>query len=407
MPRKLRFAARQVIRRVRYAKQDLKYKKPMRQLMDQIAAKPPSRETVLKGAVARVMAAFDRDAGGFRFSHGSTIADLYSTVYGVSVLGLVGRLDELGEEALSRIGTFIIECQDADGLFRDPNLVSPIAETGHGWGWRHLLPHGLIALDYLGLRPKNEFRFLDSVCSGGNHVPWIRSVFAGDVLSGSNEFMNTVVALQYARDFMSADQYGPIIDDLLEHAVRTVLPRVVEVTRTSSRASVSNTIKTIYHVLPSVLYERELNRSLANSISRLALSTEHPVSGFGTTCVSDACEDMDTMYLLAAFACPTFNQQHIPVLRRALSTMMVNRTADGGFVFKRFVPFHYGQCELLRSDANQSDLFATWFRLLSFAFADRVVNENIDTWSFSSVPGYQHFPSTPKWCGERERSDSK
>lgn len=388
----MRYILRQLKRRARFVREDIQYRNRVAELKNAAALNEQSREVIINGAVRFALSVFDSDAGGFKFTRDSTTRDLYSTAYGVSILGLTGHLHDLDRTDIDRIGNFIVENQSDDGLFRDPSLKSPNAETGHGWGWRHLLPHIIIALDYLGLCPRKEFRYLFDFFSKNSHIPWVTQLFSEDKLIASNNFMNTVVGFQYARDFMDANKYEQTVCDLLEYIVSNEIPRCISITNKNLRMSVSECVKTIYHLLPSIIYERDLSPSLSDSIVDLAMATEHKVAGFGTTCTSDACEDMDSVYILATMPGVREDMRRIEVLKKALLSLMINRNSDGGFVFKRFVPFVYGQCNALSSNADQSNLFGTWFRLLTYSFADRALSGQDSPWTFSSVPGYQYFP---------------
>lgn len=391
-----RSALRNIRRRLRYTVEDIRYRSRVASLWTAVEASPHRRENVTDRAVEFAVSLFSEDRPGFRFTATNTGTDLYSTTYGVLILGIAGRLYELSSEARERIGDYIVESQNDDGLFRDWSLSSPIAETGHGWGWQHLLPHVLVALNYLGRQPSKEFKYLTDQFQDQSPLSWADRVFSGDGLSASNIFMNTVVPMQYARDFMSADSFGPVVRDLLDHVVEERIPQLLASTNFRSRVSTSNTVKTIYHLLPSILYDRPLATSVCNDLVELALATRHPVAGFGSTCASDACEDMDSVYVLASVSGSHHDEQRMRVLKDALSMLIVNQNSDGGFVFKRFVPFTYGRCDTLTSSADQSNLFGTWFRLLAYAFADSAVSRQTDYWRFSPVPGYQYLSNGPR-----------
>ena len=107
--------------------------------------------------------------------------------------------------------------------------------------------------------------------------------------------------------------------------------------------------------------------------------------------MSDACEDIDSIYILAILKQSSQMKAIERSLCRARDYIPINQNRDGGFVFRRFTKFCYGGLGQLSSDRNQSNMFSTWFRLLAYAFADQAVDKSFD-WNFSRVPGYQWNP---------------
>ena len=67
---------------------------------------------------------------------------------------------------------------------------------------------------------------------------------------------------------------------------------------------------------------------------------------------------------------------------------MFNYNSDGGFSFSRSKHgFIYGDCENLRSKANESNLFGTWFRLV--ALMEILDYMNICKMDSLSISGYE------------------
>ena len=325
---------------------------------------------------------------GFCFTACSKIPDLYSTAYAISLLGLCRRLDWLDARQRRNLVEYFAAHQAADGLYRAENLNTPQAEVGQGWGYMHLLPHILIALDYLNATPTMPFGYVNRIFQSTDPEDWLDAIFSEDYLEASNFFMNIQVALQYERDTEKDDKMAALSGRLNQHVLKEILPRYIGNPDQMGVFERSKKAKTIYHLLPSLCYDDLLPQKLAEGVTRLTLATQNRVGSYGVCTMSDACEDIDSVYNLAVL----LQQAPSPGIERSLEKarlyMPVNQNSDGGFVFRRFTSFCYGGAQVLSSARNQSNMFATWFRVLAYAFADRATKHQIN-WNFSRVPGYQ------------------
>jgi hypothetical protein len=57
-------------------------------------------------------------------------------------------------------------------------------------------------------------------------------------------------------------------------------------------------------------------------------------------------------------------------------------------MFRRNERFQYGDSKILVSSKNQSNMFATWFRMLDICYANDFLKTGYNI-KFSKVPGYQ------------------
>ena len=372
----------------RFAKEVL-YGPPIYALSLRKQLSPVSAFEIVNRACRYVMERYVRN--GFCFVAGSTVPDLYSTAYAISLLGLCRRLDLLDAQQRTGLVEYFASHQAADGLYRAENLNTPQAETGQGWGYMHLLPHILIALDYLDAKPKMPFGYVDHLFLTVSPEDWLEEIFSDDCLNASNFFMNIQVALQYERDTKQDDKAAALSARLNQHVLKEILPRYIGNPDQMSVFERSKSTKTIYHLLPSLSFDDLLTQKLAEGVNRLTLATQNLVGSYGVCTMSDACEDMDSVYNLAVLQKQDSSPKLKSSLEKAILYMPVNQNGDGGFVFRRFTPFCYGGAQVLSSARNQSNMFATWFRLLAYAFAERATEHQIN-WNFSRVPGYQWHP---------------
>ncbi|HWU61106.1 MAG TPA: hypothetical protein VN112_03705 [Ensifer sp.] len=362
-----------------------------------IKANPAGTHTAASISAAAfdfVMSCKSPAGDGFCFTSRSKTVDIYSTSYAIALLGLIGRLDSLSLSERKAIADRIHALQCDDGLYRDPNLVSPVAETGQGWGWMHLLPHVLIALDYLEDVPHKPLLYALRAFDQLSPEDWYSQKVEKDQLTASNEFMNVVTALQYSRDFAGASEAAPTISSLLDVAERLV-HQYAEGARNDNVFLRSKHVKSIYHLIPNMIYDRTVSPAMAANIRSAAEATQTKRGSFGTTVIADACEDIDSIYLISLLI--DSDRSATKTLNAATAYLPVNSNSDGGFVFRRFFPFCYGQCPALSSDKDESNLFATWFRVLAYAFADNAIQiaehgAPSKAWRFSRMPGYQFWP---------------
>lgn len=328
---------------------------------------------------------------GFCFTDGHTDPDLYSTAYAISLLGLCKRLDMLNEQQKRAVVNYFAAHQNSDGLYRARNLDTPQAETGQSWGYMHLLPHILIALDYLEAKPQRDFNYINRVFKDIREEDWLESIFAKDYLGASNFFMNILVVLLYARDVLADEKAGALAKRLNYYVLHNILPRYIRDPRTVDAFDRSKSVKTIYHLLPSLCYDNELPNSISQGVADLTLATQNSLGSYGVCILSDACEDIDSIYNLIILR----HKIQLPAvdnsLRHALRYMPINQNPDGGFVFRRYTTFCYGGARALSSAKDQSNMFGTWFRMLAYAFAEHAISKQAE-WSFSCVPGYQWHP---------------
>ncbi|MBE7557538.1 hypothetical protein HS125_00750 [bacterium] len=77
-----------------------------------------------------------------------------------------------------------------------------------------------------------------------------------------------------------------------------------------------------------------------------------------------------------------------------LETILAHQNPDGGFVYMRGKPYVYGHA-LMSSDADESALFPSWFRLLSVALINQLIphpKADPTPWTFNRAPYLHYFP---------------
>ena len=233
----------------------------------------------------------------------------------------------------------------------------------------------LIALQYLGAKPFSGFKKVLHLFEPQSMEEWLSSrSWQENYLAVSNEIMNIGIMLQYSRDWFANAHEGGLVQDLKNWLVNN--KRDSETTlwgyvTDRSSIDISKGVKTTYHLMPMFYFDKDENKLDQDAIIRFTLRTQNAKYCFGPGIVTNACEDIDSIYLLAILDTQdkTLSYAIQEAVRNYLHWVFMNMNQDGGFVFKRIRPFQFADQPRLSSAANQSNMFGTWFRTLSIAFA--------------------------------------
>lgn len=330
----------------------------------------------------------------YKFSKSRDKKDLYSSVYAVMTLGLIDEIKNLSNRDKKDWADYILSFQKDDGLFVDKYLDTPTASKIHHWGWFHLLSHLIIALDYLDVKPKYDFVFLYDMFESTSIEKWLESrMWEDDYLSVSNEIMNITTLLQYSRDKFNNEKANDYVKRILNWLEINKIDKKTNLWgfKTSrSKLDVSKSIKSAYHYLPLFIYDNKMKNLDIESIIKYTLKTQNKFGTYGPCSLTDACEDIDSLYLLTQLPIVNnFEGKRKKSVEIFFNKVFFNMNTDGGFVFQRLRPFQYADSKL-KSNANESNMFGTWFRTLSVAYACKYLKiEN--EFRFSNISGYQFY----------------
>lgn len=334
---------------------------------------------------------------------------LYSSVYAVLTHHLYNDLEQLTDGRNRKWIEFINSFQSEDGLYRDQRIQNDIAEVEDWWGWRHLSAHVVTALKALGSKTKHPFKFVEFLYGKGNTRKWLEKLnWTDDAANTSNAVMNYGVCLQYNRDFWNINIANDSLLEMFDYLneIQDEKTGLWGGPFKNSQNELSQMEQTAYHLWVLYFYDgRRINYIEKALDSCLALQNEFGGFGPGYTVskisnpFTSACEDIDCIDPLSRFYFMTdYRKKDIgDALRKAIPWILYNQNNDGGFVFRREEKFVYGH-ELMTSQKNESNMFATWFRILSLAYISKVLpNEDV----FKNIkfnlnvgcPGYQFWKS--------------
>ena len=332
----------------------------------------------------------------YKYSKSCSKPTLYASAYACMTISLLGEMGRLAASEKKNWRNYFDAFQsEEDGLFYDPIVEGIAYNDTDWWGSRHLALHMISAYSSLGFRPKYKFLFLNEYYGKSAIQKWLGNFDWGSSEIGlsdiDNKIMNIGCLLQYQRDAWSDTQASFALEELKRYLKSVVNPKTgmwgeFDEKDPNQR---SRMIQFAYHLFPLFFYDGDYNFD-AQNITKFALDTQNKYGGYGVKPNSSACEDIDSIDILIRFYkyCSVDNRLKIDdSLRKALKWVLLNQMKDGGFVFKLYEPFVFGNIET-SSARNMSAMLPTWFRTLSVAYMSRHLKIKQD-FKLSRCPGYE------------------
>jgi hypothetical protein len=332
--------------------------------------------------------------GQYRFAKSINQPVLYASIFAALVRHLTDDIKNIADPEKTQWIEYILSFQCSDGLFRDPRTTNDIAETEDWWGWRHLAVLTSMALSALGAKPRYRLSWLDELARPNAMVKWLdQQDWDERVDFTSNAVQNRIACMQFSRDSLGENSFSPVVKEALEY----LSAKCNSATGLWGRASVSSSmvltrqVQAAYHFWLLYLYDSvdipHRDRAIDN-----VLRTQSWLGGYSPVSrLSSACEDIDSIDPIVRFGLDVHRVKCLSSLRRASAWVLFNFNPDGGAVFRRDQELVYGHA-LMSSASNESNIFATWFRLLSLALIDNAKPVPNKSWSFLKAPGYQFGP---------------
>ena len=345
--------------------------------------------------------------GQYLYSKSASKPGLYASCYAALTRHLYNDLDNLSQYQKRDWIDYIQSFQCEDGLFRDNSIQNKIVETEVWWGYQHLLPHVLMALNALGTKAKKRLLLIEKYKDERYLKEYLENLdFNQGVANTSNELQNLGVALQYARDFHGDFCCQKPLDTLFEFLDKKQCPdNGLYGSQFDNGYWLSQGVQAGYHFWLLYFYDnRRIN--FKEKIIDSVLKTQNILGGYGYQLNSSACEDIDSIDPLFRFSLSNNKKYEIEnSFQRALPALIHNFNSDGGWVFRRHEAFKYGHPEMY-SKENESSMFATWFRTLGLAYCieglklyGTVAEKYKYAWTFLKCPFLQ-FKISNRKCGE-------
>ncbi|MGN0495225.1 MAG: hypothetical protein ACI4GW_03280 [Lachnospiraceae bacterium] len=313
----------------------------------------------------------------YRFSEDAPQESLYASVFACLVKGLFDAISEAEQQEWL---DYFNQCQrKEDGLFDDGIINDTLYYTDkRGYGARHLAGVIINAYDRLGGIPPYEFQYLNEYKEPDSMIHWLSNLDYRRIWGSSNEIMNVGTVMQFARDRM-----GMPFDDALEAMEDFLLKKIRKEYglwyegNIDSKTGMYEAIRGAYHIFPVLWYDN-IEIPYADRCLELLYRSQNAWGGFDNLIGSGACEDIDAIDPLLRLSIQEKKdtQELKEILERAERWILFNQNTDGGFVFDRKGRFDWGKQESLSSASQHSNIFATWFRILSLQLIDNYRNQN-------------------------------
>lgn len=336
--------------------------------------------------------------GRYRYAACQKSPILYASVFAALTRHLYGDLAGLTAQQRGEWIGYIKSFQCEDGWFRDPEVDCELADSVDWWGWRHLTFHTVMALACLGGVADKEFEILESFRNEAYIEKWFYDLH---ITQDPSPLMNAhlplyvVTLLQYARDYQGVEWADLAVRKIIDLLNLQQDPKTgCWCTANGQPDLINEGVKIAYHFWVFYFYDKFPVKHLESAINSI-LFTQNKFGGFDYSINSSACDDIDSIDPLCRMTKLTqYRETDITkALYQAVPWILANMNQDGGFVFKRGQPFLYGH-EKMYSAADESNMFATWFRTLSLAYIGKCLPESFPggfAWHFEKIPGLQFW----------------
>jgi hypothetical protein len=303
---------------------------------------------------------------GYLHSKSCTKVNLYSLISVVLIKSLFNKKDNFLRQELKKILSY----QDEDGLFRDEVLNCKEANIGDDWGWRHLTLHALMALDLYGIKSKYPVNFaynldVKKLAKKLNSYDWKKRL-----PWTSNAVQNLAVFLQYNKKYHKQNNASLLINEIIDFINKKQSKKTgLFFDYHNNFQDLSDDVQSAYHFF-LIHFSENKKINFINKIIDNVLRTQNIIGGYGFYLNSSACEDIDSIDILLRLSLITnYKKKEIKKsFRKFLNSSLVNFNEDGGWVFRRNESLKIIHSQMI-SRKGESNLFYTWFRLLSFSYA--------------------------------------
>ena len=345
---------------------------------------------------------FDDKNYGFKFFKNGNLTIL-STSFGVQLNSL---LDSLKNYPTDKICVNIRKQQDRKtGLFIDRNFnikqIMGFEEEYLFWQFTYFTT---IALDMLGEKPQYSFIFLNDLKSKKFFGEWLNKQDFKNFWYTSNKIMFLFYFLTYEQERLNID--NRVLIDYLFDFLDLKQDSNTGFWGAQNGASLENGIFGASHIyLYYDYYGREINYKdkIIDNIIKLQNSFGLFGSKFG-----GACEDYDAIEILSTLMKHSNYKYELikKAVSKAYNMIQKNQNKDGGFSYKidnrnifekakdimckRNYYYSYSGWNKMQSNYFKSDIWGSYFRVLTIAKIDEMLNKKND-YQFYSLPGWGYY----------------
>ena len=345
---------------------------------------------------------FDKANYGFKFfKHGNLT--LLSTSFGVQLNFLLGSLKNY---QIDKISENLRKQQDKKtGLFIDNNFnikqTIDFEEEYVLWQFTYFTT---IALDMLRKKTQYSFIFLNDLKSKKFLGEWLNKQDFRNFWYTSNKIMFLFYFLIYEQERLNIDN-RTLIDYLFEF-LDLKQDSDTGFWGTQYGASLENGMFGASHIyLYYDYYGREINykEKIVDNVMKL----QNKYGLFGSK-YGGACEDYDAIEILSILMKHSSYKYDLnkKAISKTYNMIRKNQNKDGGFsynidnrnIFEKLKDkvkqkeyfYKYSGWENMKSNYFKSDIWGTYFRVLTIAIIDEMLNKKND-YQFYSLPGWGYY----------------
>lgn len=315
--------------------------------------------------------------------------NLYASCYALMTLHYVNELPQ-DPTLRGAWANYILSFQDpTTGQFLGPELRRPLP-AGAKHDFEHLAMHlattVLPCLDILGARPRHPLQFAHRFLDSQTLAQWLAQRDWTDAWLEGNNLLFVLQLLIHLRDDEGQPAAAARIDEFFAWLDVSIDP-TTGLWGTNGYCSNFVAMCGGYHQLLAYYSEGRPLTSPERLID-VTLALQHADGGFHPQGGGGACEDVDAVDILVNLYKRHDHKRPLirTSLRAALRSILKKQMPDGGFVYRLNEPFSHMGMEATKTPPNNSNLFATWFRLHTIALVSEVLNETALAdfdWSFN------------------------
>ena len=312
-------------------------------------------------------------------SHPQGATTLYASCFAAMLLHFIGKLGDVSPSAKLEWVDHINSWQNPEsGRFVGPELREPESLTSPDHDWEHvtthLTVHVLPALHLLGGTPTYPLKFAKDFLSSEYLTRWLAARNWENAWLEGNNLLFVGQLLIFLRDVEGRSEAAEALDCFFSWLDEEVDPST-GLWGTNGYCSEFIAMCGAYHQLIVYNHERRPVR-FRDRIVDTVLNLQWPGGGFSPE--GGACEDADAidilvnMYKISDYKRPEIRR----ALRMTLSDILSKQADDGGFVYRWNQPFIHMGISATASPAGVSNMFATWFRVHTFALIAEVLTDD-------------------------------
>lgn len=296
---------------------------------------------------------------------------LYSSCFAVMLYHYFNVLSQIIELERNEWIAYMSQFQDPQsGLFVGPEIdPKELNQAYHDYDHvtRHLTAHVLPALHLLGGKPPYPLYFAHCFMDQKYLLQWLQEIDWRDAWLRGNDLLFVGQFLIYLRDFEKEGDAQAALDLYFQWLDSQFDPNT-GLWGTNGYCDAYQAFYGAYHQL-LVYYFCEHNLPYASRTIDTLLSLQHPDGSFTIHGGGGACEDVDGVDILVnMYKYTGYRQRAVcAALSRILKLVLSNHMPDGGFVYRKGIPFTHMGMNKTSSPPNHSNLFATWFRVHTIA----------------------------------------